>query len=213
MSDVKELYKQIGIGHRVGFGKRPALLLIDYCYGCTDPDSSPIGFDQSDEIAQSKRVLETARKKGIPVVFTTVMYTEGFWDGGVFIKKIPTLKALVPGSKGVEIDERLKPKQTEPVIVKKFPSGFFGTNLGSLLTGLRVDTTIIVGNSTSGCVRATCVDSCSSGFRTIIPRECVADRDEKVHEANLFDMDSKCADVVPVEEVLRYLEGQPPFEA
>ncbi len=142
-----------------------------------------------------------------PIIFTTVVYTEGFADAGVFMKKIPNLKAMVRGSKTTEIDERLNPKSTEPIIEKKFPSAFFGTNLASILIGLRVDTTILTGNSTSGCIRATCTDSCSYGFRTIIAKECVADRAPSVHEANLFDMDSKYADVVSVEEVLDYLRG------
>ena len=211
---VAELYKRMGFGGRVGFGERPALILIDFCYGCTDPTASSIGFDQREAISQSKRVLEASREKGIPVIFTRVAYadTKGFTDAGVFMKKIPCQKAAVWGSRAVEIDERLKPKLTEYVIVKKFSSCFFGTHLTSLLTGLRVDTTILVGNSTSGCVRATCVDSCSIGFRTIIPRECVADRDPIIHEVNLFDMDSKYADVVSVEEVLAYLRQLRPFQ-
>ena len=106
MNGVDELYKRIGFGQRVGFGERPALILIDFCYGCTDPEASPIGFDQSEAISHSQRVLEASREKGIPVVFTTVTYTDGFCDGGVFIKKIPNLKAMVPGSKAVEIDEK-----------------------------------------------------------------------------------------------------------
>jgi len=212
MGEVVELYKRIGFSHRVGFGERPALILIDYCYGCTDPKSSPIGFDQPEAIHHSKRLLDAARRKGIPVIFTTVAYTKGFSEAGVFIKKIPSLKAFVLGSRATEIDERVKPKPNEPIIVKKYTSSFFGTSLSSLLNSLRVDTTILVGNSTSGCIRATSVDSCQYGFRTIVPQECVADRDPKVHEANLFDMDSKYADVVSVEEVMAYFRQLPSFK-
>jgi nicotinamidase-related amidase len=210
--EVVDLYKQMDFGHRVGFGERPALILIDFICGLTDPDIGPQGFEQNEAIFHSKRLLDVAREKGVPVIFTTVAYTEGYSDGGVFIKKVPALKALLAGSKSTQIDERVKPRPNEPVIVKKFSSSFFGTNLASLLTGLRVDTTILVGNSTSGCVRSTCTDSMQSGFRTIIPRECVADRALEVHEANLFDMDSKFADVVSVEEALAYLQGLPPFQ-
>ena len=214
MEKVEQLYERIGFGHRVGFGERPALILIDYFRAATDPSVSPLGFDQSEAILHSKRVLEVSREKAIPIIFTTIVYTdtEHYSDAGMLIKKIPSLKGMVPGSKGVEIDERVKPKPNEHVIVKKFQSAFFGTNLVPLLMALKVDTTVLVGCATSSCVRATCFDSCSYGFRTIIPKECVADRDPAVHEANLFDMDSKDADVVSVEEVLNYLHGLQPFQ-
>jgi nicotinamidase-related amidase len=207
--DLDERYRGMGFGGRVGFGDKPALILIDYFYGVTDETLSPLGFDQSEAIAHSRRVLDMAREKRIPIIFTTQAYAENCVDAGVSIKKIPTMNVLVAGSKAVEIDERVKPESHELLIVKKQASAFFGTHLAPLLWGLGVDTAILVGNSTSGCVRATCVDSCSNGFRTIIPRECVADRSEQVHEASLFDMDSKFADVVPCEEVLAYLRGLP----
>jgi len=208
MSNVEQLYKDITFGTRTGFGKRPALILIDFCYGCTDP-TFPIGFEQDDAIAQSRRLLEAFRARKLPVIFLTVGFTEGAVDGGIFVEKIPLLKSQVIGSKGAQIDERLNPHPTEPVILKKYPSGFFGTNLHSLLTSVGADTTILVGNSTSGCVRATAIDSISSGFRTIVPRECVADRDLEIHNNNLFDIASKYADVLPVEEVLDYLNQFP----
>jgi maleamate amidohydrolase len=203
-----DLYKKLGFSQRIGFGERPALILIDFNYNTTDPEASPIGFDQSEAIYHSQRLLELARLKGIPVVFTTLAFTDGFADAGVYLKKFsPSIyRNMVLGNRGVQIDGRLKPRPEEPIIVKKSASSFFGTNLASILTALRVDTTILVGNSTSGCVRATCTDSCQYGFRTIVPRECVADRALDVHEANLFDMDSKFADVVSVEEVLTYLQ-------
>lgn len=208
MSSAQELYDSLTFGTRLGYGDNPALILIDYCYGCTDPDL-PIGFDQSEEIAQSRRLLDAARAKGVPRIFLTVGYTEGAVDGGMFVEKIPALKTQLMNSRAAQIDERLQPHPGEPVILKKYPSGFFGTNLHSLLTSLRTDTTVLVGNSTSGCVRATAVDAISSGFRPIVPYECVADRDPEVHNHNLFDIRSKYADVVSVEEVLEYINGLP----
>jgi nicotinamidase-related amidase len=212
MEGVDELYKRLGYGERVGFGKRPALILIDFNYGCTDPNISPFGFEHSEAISHSKQLLEVSREKRIPVIHITSAYTDGFLDGGPYLKKMPFLKVMLAGSKLVEIIDRLKPKTGEPVIVKKFNSSFFGTNLASLLTGARVDTTILTGYVTSGCVRATCMDSSQSGFRTIIPRECVADRIPAVHEAHLVEMDLRWADVLSVEEVLTYLRELPLFQ-
>ncbi len=208
MKTAEKLYSEIRFGTRIGFGKSPALILIDLMYGCTDP-SFPIGFDQSAEIAQSRRLLEAFREKNLPVVFLTAGRTKGDIKGHMFVKKIPGVAETLAGSRAAEIDERVKPLETEPVVLKKSPSGFFSTNLHSLLTGLRVDTTILVGNSTSGCVRATAIDSICSNFHTILPVECVADRDPEVHKANLFDIDAKYADVVSVEEVLDYLKDIP----
>ena len=206
MPSIDELYKDITFGTKLGFGGKPALILIDFCYGCTDPDM-PIGFDQSEAINNSRLVLEAARKKKIPVIFLTVGYEEGGIDGGTFVEKIPALKSQRMGTRAAEIDERLMPHPGEPVILKKYPSGFFGTNLHSLLTTLGVDTTLLVGNSTSGCVRATAIDAISSGFRNMVLPECVADRDQQVHENNLFDIGAKYADLVSVEEVTAYIEA------
>ena len=206
MQSVEELYKNITFGTKIGFGTKPALILIDFCYGCTDPDM-PIGFDQDEAIANSRIVLEVARAKNIPVIYMTVGFEEGGIDGGTFVEKIPALKSQRMGTRAVEIDERLIPHPGEPVILKKYPSAFFGTNLHSLLTTLGVDTTLLVGNSTSGCVRATAIDAISSGFRNMVLPECVADRDPEVHKHNLFDIGAKYADLVSVEEVVAYLEG------
>ncbi len=208
MQSVEELYKDITFGTKIGFGNKPALILIDFCYGCTDPDM-PIGFDQSEAITKSRVVLEAARANKIPIIYLTVGYEEGGIDGGTFVEKIPALKSQRMGTRAAEIDERLMPHPGEPVILKKYPSGFFGTNLHSLLTTLGVDTTLLVGNSTSGCVRATSIDAISSGFRNMVLHECVADRDPEVHKYNLFDIGAKYADLVTVEEVLQYLDGLP----
>ena len=206
MEKAADLYSRIGYSNRIGFGVSPSLLLVDFCYGCTDSIIRSGAVNVSEAIHHSARLLNMAREKGIPVIFTTIGYTEGYFDGGVFVKKIPSLQKMLLGTKAVEIDQRVAPQPGEPVIVKKFASAFFGTTLSTMLTFPRIDTVIFVGVSTSGCIRATCVDSMQYGFRTIIPRECVADRTPDVHEANLFDMQSKYADVVSVEEVCAYLK-------
>jgi maleamate amidohydrolase len=144
------------------------------------------------------------------VVHTTVVYTDEFFrDGGWFVKKLPALEALRPGSKEVEIVPELKPRPGELVLEKRFPSGFYGTNLHSYLTACQVDTVVVTGDSTSGCVRATVVDAVSSGFRVIVPRQCVADRVPLTHLVNLFDMDSKYADVIDLDVVAAMLDRIP----
>jgi nicotinamidase-related amidase len=160
------------------------------------------------EIKNIRRLLDVARAKRLPVVHTTVVYTEEqYRDGGWFIKKIPTLEVLRPGSKEAQIVPELAPRAGELVLEKRFPSGFYGTNLHSYLTRCEVDTVVVTGNSTSGCVRATVIDAVSAGFRVVIPRQCVADRVALSHVVNLFDMDAKYGDVMDVDAVLSHLQS------
>lgn len=208
IEEQERLYRRIGFGTRIGFGERPALLLIDFARGITEP-GGPMSIPMDAEVAATARLLAAARGRRVPVVHTTVAYTPGFKDGGTFVRKVPALRLLEEGRDATQIDPRLAPAPGEIVLVKKFASAFYGTTLQSLLASERVDTVIVTGNSTSGCVRATVVDACSGGFRVIVPRECVADRVALSHEVNLFDMDSKYADVVPAGEVLAYLERLP----
>lgn len=195
-----------GFGGRGGFGRRPALAIIDMTLGFTDPES-PLACDLEKPVANIAELLEAARKAEIPVVFTTIAYRESDkLTAAAFIDKVPVLLALEAGTRWAEIDPRIAPRETEPVLNKLFASGFFGTGLPSLLTAAGVDTLIITGASTSGCVRATAVDALQYGFRPVVPREAVGDRNLDAHEANLYDVDAKYGDVVPVEEVLEYLE-------
>ncbi len=195
-----------GFGGRGGFGRRPALAIIDMTLGFTDPES-PLACDLEKPVANIAELLEAARKAEIPVVFTTIAYRESDkLTAAAFIDKVPVLLALEAGTRWAEIDPRIAPRETEPVLNKLFASGFFGTGLPSLLTAAGVDTLIITGASTSGCVRATAVDALQYGFRPVVPREAVGDRNPDAHEANLYDVDAKYGDVVPVEEVLEYLE-------
>jgi len=195
-----------GFGGRGGFGRRPALVVIDMTLGFTDPES-PLACDLEGPISEIQKLLEVAREAEIPIVFTTVAYRESDkLTAAAFIDKVPALLILEAGTSWAEIDPRIAPKETEPVLNKLFASGFFGTGLSSLLTGAGVDTLIITGASTSGCVRATAVDALQYGFRPVVPREAVGDRNEQAHEANLYDVDAKYGDVVPVRDALEYLE-------
>ena len=175
--------------------------------GFTDPES-PLACDLEGPVSEIHKLLEVAREAEIPIVFTTVAYREADkLTAAAFIDKVPALLTLEAGTRWAEIDPRIAPGETEPVLNKLFASGFFSTGLSSLLTAAGVDTLIITGASTSGCVRATAVDALQYGFRPVVPKEAVGDRNPEAHEANLYDIDAKYGDVVPVEETLEYLEA------
>jgi len=195
-----------GFGGRGGFGHHPALIVIDMTLGFTDP-ASPLACDLESPISEIQKLLEAARRAEIPIIFTTIAYRESDrLTAAAFIDKVPALLALEVGTRWAEIDPRIAPRETEPILNKLFASGFFGTPLGALLTAAGVDTLIITGASTSGCVRATAVDALQYGFRPVVPREAVGDRNPDAHEANLYDVDAKYGDVVPVQDALDYLE-------
>lgn len=202
-------YQRGGFGNEIGFGSRPALIIIDFMYSFTDPDM-PFGANMDKEVNATAQVLHLARQKNVPVIFLALHYNEGCESElGIWAKKMTAMSMLKAGTRLVQIDERVKPIKGEPVITKKGPSAFFGTHLTSLLTHLRVDTLIITGCTTSGCVRATVVDALQYNFRPIVPRECVADRAKGPHEANLFDINQKYGDVIPMQKVLDYLNNLP----
>ena len=195
-----------GFGGRGGFGRRPALVVIDMTLGFTDPES-PLACDLEGPVSEIQKLLEAARRAEIPVAFTTVAYRgSDKLTAAAFIDKVPALLNLEAGSRWADIDPRIAPRETEPVLNKLFASGFFGTGLSSLLTAAGVDTLIITGASTSGCVRATAVDALQYGFRPVVPREAVGDRNPEAHEANLYDVDAKYGDVVSVGDTIDYLQ-------
>jgi nicotinamidase-related amidase len=197
-----------GFHGRVGFGTKPALLVVDVNVGFTDP-ASPLVCDLDGVIGAIQALLGEARAAGFPVVYTTVAYGEADRVAAkVFIEKIPALLALEAGSPWTAIDPRIAPLPGEPVLTKLFASAFFGTPLQALLSADEVDTLIVTGASTSGCVRATVVDAIQHGFRPVVPGEAVGDRNPAAHEANLYDMETKYADVVAVDDVVAYLRGQ-----
>jgi maleamate amidohydrolase len=195
-----------GFGGRGGYGRRPALIVVDMTLGFTDPES-PLACDLEGPVAEIGRLLEAARRAEMPITFTTIAYRESDkLTAAAFIDKVPALLTLEAGSRWSEIDPRISPRETEPVLNKLFASAFYGTGLPSLLAAAGVDTLIVTGASTSGCVRATAVDALQYGYRPVVPREAVGDRNPDAHEANLYDIDAKYGDVVPVEEVIEYLE-------
>ncbi len=195
-----------GFHGRAGFGRRPALLVIDVNVGFTDP-ASPLVCELDGVVAAIGRLLDEARRAQIPVVYTTVSYTEGDkTTAAAFIDKVPALLTLEAGSRWVEIDPRIAPLPHEPVLNKLFASAFFGTALSSLLAAAGCDSVIVTGASTSGCVRATAVDALQHGYRPLVPRDAVGDRNPAAHEANLYDIDAKYGDVVSLDVAVAHLE-------
>jgi len=196
-----------GFHGRAGFGQRPALVVVDMSVGFTDP-ASPLHCDLEHVVGAIERLLAATRAAGFAVVYTTVAYDDaGKERAAVFIDKVPALLTLAAGSRWVEIDPRLEPRPGEAVVRKLFASAFFGTPLASLLVAQQVDGLIVTGASTSGCVRATAVDALQHGYRVVVPREAVGDRNAEAHEANLYDIDAKYGDVLPVADVLEHLEN------
>ena len=194
-----------GFHGRAGMGERPALVVVDVNRGFTDP-SSPLVCELDECVAAIAQLLEAFRRAELPVIFTTVCYDDfGKQAAAVFLEKIPALLVLEPGSPWVEIDPRIAPAAGEPVLSKYFASAFFGTTLASVLASAGADTVVVTGASTSGCVRATALDAMQHGYRVVVPREAVGDRNQAAHEANLYDLDTKYADVVSIEDVLAEL--------
>jgi nicotinamidase-related amidase len=207
--ELKNDYRSHGLAGRVGFGERPALLVVDFVCAYTTP-GSPLYAAPGvpDAVRASVPLVAAARRVGVPVIYTTVSYAADGRDGGQFVRKVPALLQLTPGSPLAQIVPELPPSPGDMVIEKKYASAFFGTHLAATLTASRIDTVIMVGCSTSGCIRASAVDGMQHGFRVIVPRECVGDRAEGPHEANLFDIDGKYGDVVSADAAIAYLTAQ-----
>ena len=205
MSDLASNYKGVFDG-RLGFGKRPALLIVDFINAYVTEGAPLFAPDVVTAVNETILLLSLAREKQIPVLYTKVLYNKNFRDGGIFIQKVPVLKTMVEGEPLAEIVPQLTPIESDIIIVKQYASAFFGTSLAATLTSLGVDTILLTGCSTSGCIRASAVDGMQYGFRVIVPRECVADRHPGPHEANLFDINSKYGDVVSKGEVVEYLK-------
>jgi len=192
--DLDNDYDGAGYNKRLGFGERPALILIDYVEAYFDK-SSPLYAGVDDALASGIRIRDAARRSRVPVIYTNVVYTKGGVNGGMFIKKVPTLHIMEQGGPMGAWPKGLEPSEDELVISKQYPSAFFGTTLTLILTGL----------TTSGCIRATCIDTVSYGFRPMVVAEACGDRDERPHQANLFDMNAKYADVISEKETIEYL--------
>jgi maleamate amidohydrolase len=193
----EEYFRQRGFGIRIGFGERPALIVIDMLKGFTDP-AMPLGANLDREIEAQKPLLEVAHARDIPVIFSTVIYHEAdLKDAGLWAIKMKGSLTLTAGSEAVKVDPRLDMRPSDSLIIKKYASCFFGTDLIPRLMNQRIDTLIITGCTTSGCVRATALDAMSSGFRPLVLEDCVGDRALAPHRANLFDIAQKYGDVIP----------------
>lgn len=203
---LQDNYARGGFGQSMPWGRRPALLVIDFVRAYLVL-GSPLYAGVEQARADCETLLRAARKAGIPVLHTRVEFQPGGRDGGVFFRKLPALACFEAGRHPelAAFAEGLEPVVGETVITKQYASAFFGTSLASTLTALGVDTLLIAGLSTSGCVRASAVDACQHGFVPVVVREAVGDRAPGPHEANLFDLQAKYAEVAPLATVLQYL--------
>ncbi len=199
-----EIYARSGIGARSGFGQRPALLVVDLQRGFTEAGSG-VGGGLDAVVAAVAELLPSARETGVPIAYTAVGFQLGEQAALPWLRKMPGLRVLVDGTRWCEIDPRVAPAPGEPIWVKRAPSAFWGTPALAYLLAHRVDTLVVTGCVTSGCVRATAVDAVSAGFRVVVARECVGDRAPGPHAANLLDIDAKYGDVVALDEVIARL--------
>lgn len=191
-----------GFGKRIGFGERAALVVVDYMNAFTDP-SMALGSNLDMEIEETNRLIDVSRERDIQVIYSVAWYEEdGFKDAGIWALKQGGITTLKAGTPGVELDRRLHREPADIVLVKKYASCFYGTDMVARLNARRVDTLIVTGCTTSGCVRATAVDALQNGFRPIIAREAVGDRSVLAHEQSLFDLDQKYGDVMDVDEII-----------
>lgn len=191
---------------RLPFGERPALVVVDLVEAYLQP-GSPLYAGIEDALASAVRLTDAARAAGIPVIFTNVEYAPGGADGGIFFRKVPALKVFEKGNPLGAFPEVLKPQGDDLVITKRYASAFFATHLAATLAALKVDTLLICGTSTSGCIRATALDACQNGFLPFVVRDACGDRHPAPHEANLFDLQAKYAEVVGEAEALALLAG------
>jgi len=203
--DLRENYKR-AFDRRVGFGQRPALILIDFCQGYFDPGCD-LYAEVDDALESALRVRAAARAAGVPVILTNVVYHPSAIDGGRFFEKAPPLRNFLKGNPMGAFGPGLEPFEDELVISKQYPSAFFGTSLASTLHAMGIDSVLLTGLTTSGCVRASCVDAMSHGFRTAVIADACGDRHEAPHQANLFDINAKYADVVSEAEAIAFLQS------
>jgi maleamate amidohydrolase len=192
-----KLYAERGLGSRLSAGRNPAVVVVDLIYGFTDL-GFPAGFDLDAVVNSTRRLVDVARQVGVPVIFTTIVFLPELVDHNIWLRKMPAMRGLQPNTRWVTVDDRLGRRANEPVIEKQAASAFSGTSLATTLTSLHVDSILVCGATTSGCVRATVVDACMAGWPTFVPRECVGDRARGPHDANLFDIDAKYGDVLPL---------------
>ncbi|MGP4048385.1 isochorismatase family protein [Streptomyces sp. 2A115] len=200
----QEDYERAGFGGQLAPGTSPALILVDPARAYVDRDC-PLYAGVESAVEAMKSLLADARRAGIPVIITRVRLRADGSDGGVFFRKVPTLRAFTEGNPFGEFIDGLAPAADELTVTKQYPSAFFGTALAAFLTTNRIDTLLIGGLSTSGCVRATALDAMQHGFIPVVVEEAVGDRDPAIHAANLFDIKHKIGEVWPIGRVEGYL--------
>lgn len=205
--DLDADYEAAGFGGRLPFGKKPALLVIDVVIAYLEKDS-PLYAGVEDARDSNIRLVEAARKAGVPVIFTNVVYKAAGADGGIFYRKVPALKAFLEGSPLGAFPAGLEPRADELVVSKQYPSAFFGTSIPATLRAMGVDTVVMGGFSTSGCVRASALDAMQHGFIPYVVREACGDRDPRPHEASLFDLQAKYAEVVSEAEAIALMSSR-----
>lgn len=199
-----EAYRS-GWGKSLGFGRYPVVLVVDLTRAFTEPER-PLGSSMQATLDATNGLLDSAHESDIPIIFTSVIYdSTDLNDAGIWLSKIDGLEDLQANSNGVDIDPCLHREPRDELLVKKYASCFFGTDLVSRLLSRRCDTLIIAGCSTSGCIRATAVDAIQYGFRPIVVEDAVADRWPEAHRQSLIDLQAKYADVLPQSEVLRLM--------
>lgn len=203
MSELDEDYEKAGFNKSLGFGARPVLLVIDFVMAYLDPES-PLHAGVEAELKVNENLVAAAREAGVPVIWTNVEYEPGGADGGHFYRKIAALKLFDRGSPLGAFPPSLQPAPGERVVTKQYPSAFFGTGLAETLRDMGVDCCVITGLSTSGCVRASALDALQYGFIPLVVPDACGDRDAAVHDANIFDLKAKYADMLSVDETLAY---------
>ena len=194
-------------GHHLPLGGRPAVLVIDFVNAYTDPASPLFAEAVVTAVAATAPLLSQARRQAVPVIYTRVQYHASGLDGGLFVRKIPVLRQMLPGAPMSQIAAAVAPGVDDIVIDKQYASAFFGTTLAATLTAMRIDTLLIAGCSTSGCVRATALDAMQHGFVPVVVRDCVGDRHAGPHEASLFDIQAKYGEVMDLAAAQVYLAG------
>ncbi len=205
MSTDTSIFDRQHFGQRMGFGRHPALLIVDFTIGFNDPASFG-GGNISAAVANTVPLLEKARERGLPVAHTRIVYAEDASDTNVHCLKVPRLLALTESNPASHFVPELQPRAGEIVIRKRLPSAFFGTDLAGMLLAKGVDTLIIAGCTTSGCVRASTLDAMCHGFRPMVVSDCVGDRAEGPHSASLFDLGKKYADIMTRAEIFAQLD-------
>ena len=202
--EMDAFFRKRGFSRTIGFGQRPAVVVVDIIGAFTNPEL-PLGANLDAVIEQTNRILGPARAAKVPIFFSSVAYEdEDLRDAGIWALKQSGVMTLRAGTPEIEVDKRLGRRPGEALIMKKYASCFFGTDLVTRLHTLKVDTLILTGCTTSGCVRATAVDGLQYGFRVMVPKEAVGDRAAPAHEQSLFDLNAKYADVISVDDVLAY---------